>query len=45
MSADLCPEIEGFVDEAFEDVQPVGPIVKYRDEELEADLVQSKNTS
>ena len=40
MSADLGPEIEGFVDEAFEDVQPTGEMVEYRDEELEADLVE-----
>ena len=40
MSADLGSEIEGFVDEAFEDVQPTGPVVEYRDEDLEADLAE-----
>ena len=38
MTADPGPEIEGYVDDAFEDAQPSGEEIEVRDSELDADL-------
>ena len=40
MSADPGPEIPGYVETEFEDVQPNGPMVEYRDSELVEDLTE-----
>ena len=34
------PEIPGYVETEFEDVQPNGPMVEYRDSELAEDLTE-----
>ena len=45
MSSNLGAEIVGSIDEDFEHAQSASPVVKYRDEDLEADLAGDQKRS